>query len=363
MRAYPTNAFSDVALMAWVQPQNSKAHVDAAGRAIIAELNDTLEYLHALEVVNNWRSSHSFPLNTFQVTLRKKARTVDEGALVAQRIKRLPSIVHKLERFKGLRLSQLQDIGGCRAVLGNVGQVSELEGIYRRGDLKHRLIKVDDYLQRPQASGYRGIHMIYAYNSDKTEAYNTLKVEIQLRSTLQHAWATAVETVGTFIRQALKSSQGEEQWLRFFALMGSAIAHQEGTPIVYGTPENRRELLRELRHLARALDVFRRLEAYGNALREIEDLADQSAYFILELNPSERALKVLGFDRRSLPAAQAAYLKLENRLTNTPGAEVVLVSVDSVAALRRAYPNYFLDTKLFIGLLRQALSAQQLVLF
>jgi hypothetical protein len=41
--------------------------------------------------------------------------------------------------------------------------------------------------------------------------YNDLKIEMQLRSQYQHAWATAVETVGTFIGQALKSSIGPER--------------------------------------------------------------------------------------------------------------------------------------------------------
>jgi hypothetical protein len=69
----------------------------------------------------------------------------------------------------------------------------------------------------PQKSGYRGIHLVYRYNGRKTE-YNGLKIEIQIRTVIQHAWATAVETVGMFTQQALKSSQGEQDWLRYFAL-------------------------------------------------------------------------------------------------------------------------------------------------
>ncbi len=60
-----------------------------------------------------------------------------------------------------------------------------------------------------------GCYLIYRYFSDRQTKYNTLKVELQLRSQLQHAWAAAVETVGAFVQQALKSSLGEEEWLRF----------------------------------------------------------------------------------------------------------------------------------------------------
>jgi hypothetical protein len=40
--------------------------------------------------------------------------------------------------------------------------------------------------------------------------------EIQLRSRLQHAWATTVETVDTFTRQAIKTGGGKAEWRRFF---------------------------------------------------------------------------------------------------------------------------------------------------
>ncbi len=67
------------------------------------------------------------------------------------------------------------------------------------------LAQKDDYIEHPKESGYHGIHLIYQYRSDKRTDNNSLKIEVQLRSQLQHAWATAVETVGTFVQQALKS--------------------------------------------------------------------------------------------------------------------------------------------------------------
>lgn len=96
---------------------------------------------------------------------------------------------------------------------------------------------------------------IYRYYSDVNKAYNGLKIEMQLRTKLQHAWATAVETVGTFIRQALKSSQGEEEWLRFFAFMGTVIALREKQSLVPGTPQDRSKLVSELRKYASQLEV------------------------------------------------------------------------------------------------------------
>ena len=124
-----------------------------------------------------------------------------------------------------MKLSQMQDLGGCRAVMDNVGAVRRLVGYYQKeSGIKHELAKLDDYIAAPQESGYRGVHLVYRYYSDKKPKamYNGLKIEMQLRSQYQHAWATAVETVGAFIGQALKSSMGDKEWRRFFSLMGSS---------------------------------------------------------------------------------------------------------------------------------------------
>lgn len=227
-------SFLEMARAARAVPQHSKNKVDAAGQALITldPWNDG--YDNALVVINNWRSSHSFPLNTFHVGLRRRVDRVDPGAVTSERIKRLSSIDQKLRRFK-TRLSQMQDIGGCRATVDSVDHVARLVRSYEQSDLRHHLDHRDDYIAKPQRSGYRGMHLIYRYISDRKDTYNGLKVEVQIRSLLQHAWATAVETVGTFTRQALKSSQGEDDWLRFFSLVGSAFAMREATPLVPGT--------------------------------------------------------------------------------------------------------------------------------
>lgn len=343
--------------MAWTEPQFTKTQVDKAGKLLSSAGASLSDLADALFVVNNWRSSHSFPLNTLQVGLRQRARQIDTEALVAQRIKRLSSIEAKLARFTTMKLSQMQDIGGCRAVVRSVAHVKDLAELHRVSAMKHKLLRVDDYLASPQASGYRGIHLIYRYYSDRSETYNGLQIEVQLRSLLQHAWATAVETVGTFLKQALKSSQGHAEWLRFFALMGSALAIRERTAVVPNTPTERPVLFEELREKVAALDVERRLEAYGDALQTLEDQSVPEAhYFLLALDPVADTTTIRGFKKNELERATAAYLDVERSLKAETGAEAVLVSVDSIGALKRAYPNYFLDTQAFLVAVRRALA-------
>src|SRR4051794_19722220 len=104
-----------------------------------------------------FRSSHSFPLNTVTVNLRTVAADRDDDPTVAQRIKRLPSIRHKLERMPEMQLSRMQDIGGCRAVLSSVEIVNELVDYYRsKSRMKHKLVRDYPYIEEPKPSGYRG---------------------------------------------------------------------------------------------------------------------------------------------------------------------------------------------------------------
>src|SRR5665647_660754 len=117
--------------MTWAEPQHSRSKVDKAGDILISDLRSPNDEEWALQVINNWRASHSFPLNTFQMFLRGRARQADPTALIAQRVKRLSSIEYKLRVQPGMRLSRMQDIGGCRAVVADVPAVRELRELYR----------------------------------------------------------------------------------------------------------------------------------------------------------------------------------------------------------------------------------------
>jgi ppGpp synthetase/RelA/SpoT-type nucleotidyltranferase len=99
--------------------------------------------------------------------------------------------------------------------MGSSGEVEKLRKTYLASGLKHKLVGQDDYIANPKFSGYRGIHLVYSYFSDRKETFNGLKIEIQIRTQLQHAWATAVEIVGFFRRELLKSGEGDHVWKHF----------------------------------------------------------------------------------------------------------------------------------------------------
>ena len=64
-----------------------------------------------------------------------------------------------------------------------------------------------DYIDNPKVDGYRGYHLIGAF-PDKDG--DRRLIEIQVRTSIQHDWATALEIVDLFTGQALKSNQGKK---------------------------------------------------------------------------------------------------------------------------------------------------------
>jgi ppGpp synthetase/RelA/SpoT-type nucleotidyltranferase len=340
----------------WTKPAFTHGTYNSAGQ-VLANRRSTPEQIdRALGILNNWRSSHSFPLNTIQMNLRHNATRVDDGALIAQRLKRASSVIAKLQRYPKMHLARMQDIGGCRAVVKGVEEVQRLYQFYlTKTRVEHELHRHDDYVSAPKLSGYRSVHLVYKYRSgvERLQAYNGLLIEVQIRSRLQHAWATAVETMGTFLQTSLKSSEGPEQWLRFFILTGSVFAEIEGTPYVQDTPTNPSELKEAVREMWSAYQVRKRLETYQLALRMLERLEKRPEkpfhYYLLRLNIPARSLSVYGFPKEQIEAATTAYLGIEKEIVEGgKQEEAVLVSADSPKALRDAYPSYFLDTTVFV---------------
>jgi putative GTP pyrophosphokinase len=84
----------------------------------------------------------------------------------------------------------MQDIGGLRIVLSNVEQVYKLVDLYRKSKSRHTLFAIHDYISSPKKDGYRSVHLIY-----KLEKTPAVFLEIQVRSYLQHIWATGVEAL------------------------------------------------------------------------------------------------------------------------------------------------------------------------
>jgi len=363
--------------MAWTLPRYSRGQVDKAGKSLVKNSAKKLFYASVppsdLEIVNNWRSSHILPLFVIRRTLENRAKALSQEALVADRIKRLPSIEQKLvdNEYRNLRLTQIEDIGGCRAILPTIGQTVALDGRYSQRGIGSEFSRRRDYITQPKPDGYRSIHLVYKYRSARKhyEAYNGHRIEIQIRSRLQHTWATAVEMLQTFadirvklgpvetnperIPGTLREESHIATWRRFFVLMASAMALRENQPVVEGTSSSQDTLKAEIRDLARELHVVDLFASWSFVSKDVPHFTGRpdTSQFLVQLNPQTKQIFVKGYRAEESSTAFLEYLDAEKGKGSFPSANVVLVSVNSLQALQSAYPNYFADTANFVGFL------------
>ena len=349
----------------WKKPRYNKNELNKSG-IILKDSNSSEEDINkATDILNNWRAIHSYPLHIFQMTLKNIVKKCDKDSLVAQRLKRANSIINKLNRkYDGhnpsMQLSQMQDIAGCRAIVKNVDIAKKIyTDYYLKGNLKHKRVGKKDYITFPKKDGYRSLHLIYEYKSDKGKTdYNGLRVEVQIRSKLQHLWATAVETVDFFTRQAIKFNEGIPNWADFFKLVSSAFAINEDCPIIENTPSNKKELYLQIKQKETELGVIHRMDGWTSAMKFFNEevrnrMKGKAKFFLLELDILGEKLSVKAYTKKQEEQAIKDYSELEKRHKGRTDYDVVLVGADTTKDLEKAYPNYFVDTKDFISELKK----------
>jgi hypothetical protein len=136
----------------WAVPEFPRNQVDKAGAVFINRGSEPEELLWALAVINNWRSSHSYPLLHLRINLKRNLKRIEPNAIVAQRIKRLESISTKLASGT-MELSQMQDIGGCRGIVSSTKSLERIIELYMKSSSPHILKwKKTIYLSRKKTA-------------------------------------------------------------------------------------------------------------------------------------------------------------------------------------------------------------------
>jgi len=324
-------------------PKESKSQINKAGEILVQDNPRPKDLEWARDLADKWRACHAYPINTFK-----------QDPIAAQRLKRMPTIIDKLKRYPAMKLTTMQDIGGIRAIVGSVQDVYKLADEYRKSQrFPHELINQKDYIQNPRSEdGYRSLHLIYKYKNKKALDYDGLRLELQIRTKLQHTWATAVETMGTFLGEALKSRQGNKEWLDFFAVVSSAFAHSEKcVPIPRFKHLSAAESRQGVADLEAGLGALEKMRGFSVALSVITKSKGTGRswfYHLIVLNSLERSVGITSYDRKSFKGAVADYGKVEARAAQGENIEPVLVSAGPIDKLRRAYPNFFLDIRGFV---------------
>jgi putative GTP pyrophosphokinase len=124
------------------------------------------------------------------------------------------SIAEKLRR-ESIRLSQVQDIAGCRVVVKDVFAQDQTVATLRATFPE---IRVMDRRMNP-SHGYRAVHVIVTIKS--------ISVEIQVRSALQHLWGELSERLADVVDSSIKYGGGEQKARELLSFASGHIAELE----------------------------------------------------------------------------------------------------------------------------------------
>ena len=255
------------------------------------------------------------------------------------------TIYDKLKRYPTMQLGRMDDVAGCRLIFPSISKLTNFRDHLHKSRFQH-ILRNDknryNYITSPKSSGYRGIHDIYSYNviSVKNKHLNGLLIELQYRTSCQHAWATASELIGFFTDNEPKFERGSFEYQHIMRL-ASEINSRTCEGIKSSLPEMSDnevvEKFLELDDNIRLMDMFRALNIANIVVR-----GPKNAIFVFEAGE----LKVQEFDSAS--AAWKALLDLEK---DDYEKDIVFVCGDTPDAIRLSFINYFSDARGFVEMI------------
>lgn len=340
--------------------------VKKAGRNLRKKQGDLKS---ATSIIQRFRAAHEKPLNTISYLIGRCCRELEISVKPVKRLKRLDTIIDKLQR-KSLDgktenktcVTNMNDIGGCRAIFPDIESLNKVRVQLTKvieGEPRVVIKDIDDYIEHSKENdcGYRSLHIIYQYENSKGKK---LKIEAQLRTRLQHLWATTVEIVDILERTNIKThshasnDQKEKKqidWEELLSIMSKIIADSES--IIKLTLSEKKDFSQRLQVLDKELNAVNRLKSFNMMTEELA-FNQKDCHVLLVID--ETAPQVL-FQKvyEQQAEAIAAYNEVEKIIANLDGLNSLLVSSKNLDQLGDAYPNYMGDCASFIQLLLAAM--------
>jgi len=360
-------AFIQLASQEKISTPGSKA-VKKAGRALRKQEGDLKQ---ARERVQAFRAGHEKPLDLVANIIERCSRAFS-SAKPYKRLKRLDTIIDKLQRLSldGLTanqtcISNMADIGGCRLIVADLDTLNKVYAVLEKNQHQRLSIrKTNDYINQPKTGdcGYRCLHLIYQYQDAQGKSF---KIEVQLRTELQHIWATAVEIIDTLEQTKIKTHSHAPDitkpakqvlWEELLAIMSRYIADKEGvSPLDSESKARDTKRLQQLNRELKAVDHLNSFRIMGQQALIPED-AKGNVLFVFQSGKTSEVQQYF-FEERDRAVALVALNSLESTYGTQADRNVLLVSTKALSSLSTAYPNYIGDCQQFIKLLNDAMKA------
>lgn len=279
----------------------------------------------------------------------------DKEIFIGARLKKRDTIINKLQiRLKEMSLYRMHDIAGVRLIFPDIETLLNFKNdiiAMEKSNKKYCQLNVDkyDYIHTPKKeTGYRGFHLIF----QETEGEIKANIEIQLRTEVQHAWATTLEMWDSEFRDNAKFGLANKETTRFFFLISEFLARFIEDKKINSTDLSDKDLYTEIISLEKKLQILQKLKTISS-IRTTKGLRKDPVPTILiktTLN-NKRDIEIIKYKSRNLKNAIYSYSKKE--LENNGKDDIVLIFSKN---MKKAYNNYFNDLSMFFEFYNQSIN-------
>ncbi len=314
---------------------------------------------------DDFREKHNIIIDLFNKELKEfidnRVNELNKKSIEYQivfRNKRVETIIEKLRRPNRSKLERIQDIAGSRIILENIEELRFFINIFNKISGTHNFTKKNkkfDYVTNPKKDGYRSVHYVFSYNKkenyfkkDEEKAYYLYnkKIELQVRTKIQHIWATALETYDIIYKSSMKTGTHNKlkTWEGLFFKRCSLLF--EGIE------------LEDKNKVKKNISKIFKLKQYKKIFGNIKKIKNIKKITLPEhIKPEEKLIlityikekRATFFTTEDTEGINTVYRTLE---ANNKGDYIVLLlTVKDIRKLKEIYPNYFFDIGTFIEIL------------
>ncbi|SFC79076.1 hypothetical protein SAMN05428997_111155 [Bosea sp. CRIB-10] len=320
----------------------SKAKIDKSGKALAYSSELTEEILELEEIFDLYRADHLEPLSNTTLELQQWLHGYGSTYYIAQRLKRKPQIIRKLKRLS-VRLTQLQDIGGCRIIVNSNRDVNDLIGFIKQKvstGSSFKLLKITDYRERGRdITGYRSVHMILSMAGKS--------LELQIRSRIQHYWAESIERTSVIYGHHLKEQEGDKAVIEYFKELSDVFYEIEsGREPSIQSKISLDKLRIQAQKLIETSDKNRVFDSFVNddivkTLTSTQGVSESLNNWIIVFNWNTGIFTTWEEVGREPSEAVRKYIYYENQFTSAENYEVVMIGSSDIATVRQTHSHYF----------------------
>ncbi|MCF7201846.1 RelA/SpoT domain-containing protein [Pseudomonas oligotrophica] len=322
----------------------SKSKVDKAGLALSKDkFKDEIDFIELEDVFDEYRKAHLQPLTETTLEIQRLLTGYGGPYYIAQRLKRKPQIIRKLQRLS-VRLTQLQDIGGCRIIVQKNKDVDALfEYLKSESDKSASLniIRTTDYREKGRDdTGYRALHIMLERDGRS--------LELQVRSRIQHYWAESIERTSVIYGYHLKEKEGDPEIIEYFKVLSDvfyeieagrepSVAHK----LSIDSLRNSCETIIKSSDRHKVFDSFVNEDIIKTLVEKESRSGKGMNNWILVFDWNQGSFLTWDIVSRDPDPAVKSYIDYENQYPADQGYEVVLIGSSEVLTVRQTHSHYF----------------------